>query len=77
MRKPFEDCSFKGGSTIVMFKTKDCLLVLVFFGLWLVFGKTQEHHMLLLLDHSEDSKAFGLGLWVETLSGLSVMPGFS
>lgn len=72
MRKPFEDCSFKGGSAIVMFRIKDCFLVLVFFG---VFGKT-EHHML-LLDHGEDSKAFGLGLWVEILSGFRVIPSFS
>ena len=75
MRELFGGCSFKGGSAIVMFRIKECFLVLVFFGVWLLFGKTQHH--VLLLDHSED---FCLELGVEVvLSGLSVVnvPSFS
>ncbi|TKY74175.1 hypothetical protein E2542_SST02934 [Spatholobus suberectus] len=75
MRKLFGGCSFKGGSAVVMFRMKECFLVLVFFGVWPVFDKTQ-HHMLLLV-HSED---FGLELWLEVLlSGLNFVnvPSFS
>ncbi|KAK7410658.1 hypothetical protein VNO78_01619 [Psophocarpus tetragonolobus] len=69
MRELFGGCSFNGGSAIVMLRIKECFLVLVLFGVWLVFGKTQHH--VLLLDHRED---FGLELWVEVLlSALSVV----
>lgn len=69
MRELFGGCSFKGGSAIIMFRIKECFLLLVFFGVWLVFGKTQ--HNVLLLDHSED---FGLELGIQiVLSGLSVV----
>lgn len=64
-----------------MFRIKACFLVLAFLGLCLVFGKTQQHNMLrhkafqtFLLVHNKDSEAFGLGFWVEMLSGLSYVP---
>ena len=68
----------------MMLRIKDSLLVLVlvFFGLWLAFGKTQ-HHMLwhnfhpLLLEHSKDSRTYSPGFWVEKLSGLGRMPWLS
>lgn len=63
-------------------ESKIFFLVLVFFGLWLVFGKTQ-HHMLwnnsypFQLVQIKGSRAYGLGFWDEILFGLSFMLSFS
>ncbi|PON74489.1 hypothetical protein PanWU01x14_048960 [Parasponia andersonii] len=72
---PIEACNSR------MFRAKACFLVLAFFGLWLVFSKTQ-HNMLrhkafpfLLVHNYNDCEAFGLGFWVEMQSGLSSVPG--
>jgi hypothetical protein len=46
-----------------MLRIEDCFLVLVLFGLWLVFGKVQ--HLMLMLEHSEDYMGlFRIRRWV-------------
>lgn len=63
-----------------MFRIRACPLVLGFYGIWLVFGKTQHdvprHNAYpFLLVHNRDSETCGLRRRGTMLSELSSMPG--
>lgn len=63
-----------------MCRIKVCSLVLRFFGIWFVFGKTRydepRHNACpFMLVHNKDCEAFGLPCWGTMLSELSSIPG--